>query len=363
MPLGWLNTDFYESTREVIGILPIPGDIKDACGILSHFPTLTGSGQLHPKMRHKYLAMCQGTRKAVLPVHTKHESELFERLLQHDPAFSTIQGVHPNWSEAVKLWNTYAVKENDVYFKVSPSHPRHTQPSHTDLSVPYQLPEHLQSHWTEFKARVNRKASASMTYDERHGVDTTVRNADRSIGAPSIEPEHLHPHFVHHGFRALSPTDPNLQHPPTHAPSQQPSQQDSSTHFESEPSQHQEHSTSSTPSDMSVDTPAVPLTHSPEHGSLVTMTALSQQLVNPSIESASSSESTESRRRRPRHCMKCQGLGGCGGRQQVENCEQPCFDCGKVECLGRSSKHPKKKCWDVKPLMEEKRRKKEQKNG
>lgn len=118
IPANWLNTDFYEPTREVIGVHPIPTEIKNACSILSYFPTIAGARPDPVKKRYLFLARLQGTRKAVLPIHTKREYQLFDQLLKQDPAFSTIQGAHPNWDEAVKVYNSYAEREEDVYYKV-----------------------------------------------------------------------------------------------------------------------------------------------------------------------------------------------------------------------------------------------------
>lgn len=48
--------------------------------------------------------------------------------------------------------------------------------------------------------------------------------------------------------------------------------------------------------------------------------------------------------RKHRTCRKC-GRDGCPGSQKVENCTNPCQDCGKARgCRGRNTKRPGKTC-------------------
>lgn len=83
------------------------------------------------------------------------------------------------------------------------------------------------------------------------------------------------------------------------------------------------------------------------------MMAVSRSRVS-NAEAASSADMTKTAKRRS--CMKCGDRDSCPGRREVELCPNRCRDCGKTSgCLGRDSKHPNKKCWEV---YEDKRQKK-----
>ena len=67
---------------------------------------------------HLYLARMQGTRKAILPVHTSAEHDLFRHLMKSNPVFNA-QSSGPIWKLAVKVWNEFADKQPDIFYKVS----------------------------------------------------------------------------------------------------------------------------------------------------------------------------------------------------------------------------------------------------
>ncbi len=77
-------------------------------------PTDTSSRKNQP---HLYLARMQGTRKAILPVHTPAERDLFSKLMATNNAFNS-PSTGPTWKLAVKVWNERADIESDVYYKV-----------------------------------------------------------------------------------------------------------------------------------------------------------------------------------------------------------------------------------------------------
>lgn len=109
---GWVNGNLYVPTSERMGILPIPDDVWHSSGMAEFSPILDG-----PKQAHQYLAQKQGTRKAILPVHTSAEIDLFWHLMEANPAFnSTSSG--PIWKLAVKVWNEIADREDGVFYKV-----------------------------------------------------------------------------------------------------------------------------------------------------------------------------------------------------------------------------------------------------
>lgn len=109
---GWVNGNLYTPTSESFGILPIPDDIRLSSGMAPFVPSTCDSSQ-----QHWFLASKQGTRKPILPVHTKEEHQLFKSLLKHDPSFTPQTG-EPNWRAAVKVWNSYADRTGNVYYKV-----------------------------------------------------------------------------------------------------------------------------------------------------------------------------------------------------------------------------------------------------
>ena len=107
---NWVNGNLYQRSSEVFGILPIPADIKLRSGMAAYNPT-TDAKQLH-----HFLASVQGTRKAVLPVHTQNEKKLFSQLMRSNPAFNS--KTPPNWKEAVKVWNRHADGDEQITYKV-----------------------------------------------------------------------------------------------------------------------------------------------------------------------------------------------------------------------------------------------------
>lgn len=109
---GWVNGNLYLPTTEALGILPIPLDIRATSGMAEFNPNLD------QKHRHHYLAGMQGTRKAILPVHTPAEHDLFHMLMKSDPAF-TSRSAGPNWKLCIKVWNKHADSRKDIYYKVS----------------------------------------------------------------------------------------------------------------------------------------------------------------------------------------------------------------------------------------------------
>jgi len=108
---GWVNGNLYLPTRERVGILPVPHDVQQSSGMAAFNPNLD---QQQP---HVYLASMQGTHKAILPVHTPAEHDLFRLLMRTHPTFNT-QSTGPVWKLAVKVWNEQADREPTVFYKV-----------------------------------------------------------------------------------------------------------------------------------------------------------------------------------------------------------------------------------------------------
>jgi hypothetical protein len=108
---GWVNGNLYVPTTETIGILPVPPDIRVLTGMTEF------NRNLDQKHRHHYLASKQGTRKAILPIHTTAEHELFKNYMKSHSAFSSCSK-GPDWPKCVKVWNEYADSHDDIFYKV-----------------------------------------------------------------------------------------------------------------------------------------------------------------------------------------------------------------------------------------------------
>ena len=107
---GWVNGSLYLPTKERLGILPIPSDVRHSSE-MAEFNIATDKNQ-----PHIYLARMQGTQKAILPVHTPAEHKLFRDLMRSNPVFNT-QTSGPIWKLAVKVWNKFADKESGIFYK------------------------------------------------------------------------------------------------------------------------------------------------------------------------------------------------------------------------------------------------------
>jgi hypothetical protein len=116
----WLNTDFYQLTKEVIGVLPIPMEVQRANGLSEFIESLQDPDDRNVKRpnRHQYLARLQGTRKAVLPVHTAAERKKFHEFIQKNVDFEPTKSGPPNWDNAVKAWNQMADTTDGIFYKV-----------------------------------------------------------------------------------------------------------------------------------------------------------------------------------------------------------------------------------------------------
>jgi hypothetical protein len=111
---GWVNGNLYIPTKEVLGILPIPEEIRFSSAMTAYVPPLDQN------QKYNFLAKIQGTRKPILPIHTPSEKQLFRQLMNSNSAFSPKSG-EPRWRDAVKFWNQNADRMDDVSYKVCTS--------------------------------------------------------------------------------------------------------------------------------------------------------------------------------------------------------------------------------------------------
>src|SRR6266487_2876112 len=107
---GWINGDLYTSAGEKIGILPVPTSIRATADIESYHPE-------DCKFKHAYLAHEQGTKYAVISIHTPAEKALFKRLMQENPVFNQTNAM-PDWKQGAAVWNREA-NGKDIFYKVN----------------------------------------------------------------------------------------------------------------------------------------------------------------------------------------------------------------------------------------------------
>ena len=113
---GWVNGNLFLPTSEVLGILPIPEEIRHSSGMAEYLRLSQNPTQ---KQKHHFLAQRQGTRKAILPVHTTAEHDLFRKLMTESSAFNPADGGQPQWAIGVKIWNAHADSQDEIWYKVS----------------------------------------------------------------------------------------------------------------------------------------------------------------------------------------------------------------------------------------------------
>ena len=105
---GWVNGNYYVSTTETLGILPIPLEIRESSGMAAYVSGPIANiktGERKKPQRHDFLAQIQGTRKPVLPIHTIAERHMFQTLMTKNREFNPPNVSEPPWNEAVKVWN------------------------------------------------------------------------------------------------------------------------------------------------------------------------------------------------------------------------------------------------------------------
>ncbi|XP_006455796.1 hypothetical protein AGABI2DRAFT_76999 [Agaricus bisporus var. bisporus H97] len=260
---GWVNGNLYVPTTEVIGILPIPDDIREQSAMAPYVHSANS------QQKHSFIALMQGTRKPVLPVHTHAEEQYFRLLMNSDPSFSPQSG-EPKWNEAVQVWNVNAEARDGVYYK---------------------LVEQLKTYYSRWKAHLNVKEALSLTSEQRRPVAQMVHNPNRSRIVPPVTPRPLQPYRALTGFSEHEASD---LHPP------------------------------------SLNT--IPASTDPTANYTQQIEIRVQQRVATRLQKKTPINKT----RRPRTCKKCANPN-CPGKRRVQDCRNPCQDCGKVDCAGRNS--------------------------
>ncbi len=106
----WVNGNDYEPAGEAFGIMPFDEDMRRHLDYLP-FNSIVAR---ELKYNHVYLAKRQGTRFAVLPVHTRAERDIFQLLIETSPLLKATQ---PNWTALAAEWSKHA-NGKTIYYKV-----------------------------------------------------------------------------------------------------------------------------------------------------------------------------------------------------------------------------------------------------
>jgi len=109
----WVNGNNYKRTTESFGILPFDDNTQ------KHFSMLPYSRVFaeEQKIRHRFLSERQGTRFAVLPIHTRSERAIFQLYANTSPHFARSES--PNFTALASDMNMHA-DGLSTFYKVSP---------------------------------------------------------------------------------------------------------------------------------------------------------------------------------------------------------------------------------------------------
>ncbi|KAM5545887.1 hypothetical protein V8D89_000013 [Ganoderma adspersum] len=147
----WINGNDYEPAGETFGIMLYNSEIQDKY----HFLPFNSPMASELKYRNTYLAQRQGTRYAVLPVHTSKERSIFHSLVSTSASFKT--RAQPDWHMLAVEWSGQA-NGRDIFYK---------------------LPEHLKSYfkiWTDISSE---KSSVTLTAQAIQHLHTLVQSRNR----------------------------------------------------------------------------------------------------------------------------------------------------------------------------------------
>ncbi|KAF8186025.1 hypothetical protein BJ912DRAFT_803788, partial [Pholiota molesta] len=163
-------------TTEVAGVLPIPSHVREMSGMLAYEPSLDSPRQ--SGQQHQFLASLQGTRNAILPIHSPLEKELFRNLLKEHKAFNS-STAGPDWKQAIKVWNRHANDTKGIFYK---------------------LIEHLTMYFSAWKTNINIKESLSLSANARLPLREVISNPKWTSDIPPIPIRPLQPNQVETGF-------------------------------------------------------------------------------------------------------------------------------------------------------------------
>ncbi|KAJ7705637.1 hypothetical protein B0H16DRAFT_1901821, partial [Mycena metata] len=272
-PLAWVNGNLYQQTEQSVGIIRIPRSVCGPVEIQSY------NNEIDSKRTQKqqYLARMQGTRIAVLPVHTITEKVLFNDLMRTSPAFQSCKTAIS--TAATAIWNRQAEAKADIFYKLEE-----------------QLTAYLNGN---YKDSANVRQSCSQARGQIEPLEQTLQDPKRATRIINARSGSLVQHRVTSGFDLpLNSSDP---------------------------------SSSASPS---LHTQQFAVVNNIPESAASTTTSLSIQHV-----AASMHVPTPPPRVCVRTCPQCTDLS-CNGKQRWYWCKNPCQDCGEkslVLCVGRKS--------------------------
>ncbi|EKM78170.1 hypothetical protein AGABI1DRAFT_12817, partial [Agaricus bisporus var. burnettii JB137-S8] len=304
-------------TSEVIGILPIPDDIRERSAMAQYVPVSDS------RQQYTFIASMQGTRKPVLPVHTPDEEHFFHELMQSDPSFSPQSG-EPHWNKAVRVWNSNAER----------------------VGIYYKLVEQLKTYYAKWKARLHIKEAFSMTAAQRRSVARQIHDPHCSLLAPAIPAKPLELHHVLGGLSTMIPHPPELSHhlsstsivPVATQPVVLRKQRiiytsAKRTHEIIVPCGRSLQEDNAWKHSNNVYNACI---RNRSHSYVIPSVRLEMH-ANQCVASQLHKKMVVAKSRKPRTCKKC-AKPECPGKRSVKDCKNLCHDCGKYECRGRNSK-------------------------
>ncbi|KAF8815733.1 hypothetical protein BYT27DRAFT_7079187, partial [Phlegmacium glaucopus] len=290
-------------TTETLGILPIPPEIRESSGMAAYIsgPIVNlNTGEKKKPQRYNFLAQMQGTRKPVLPVHTMAERLMFRTLISHNREFNPPNTSEPPWNQAVKVWNA-SVDESDE-----------------TSGLYYKLSEQLKVYYAQWRKSSNTKEALTRSSGVRKPLADVIHDPSRSAAAPPIPFQSAKPHAVEKGFL----DEINIISSKTL------------------PTSAQAQPRTPTPSSERPTTPTIPRSNVP----IITAREIVERLARKRVADSLTERQPAKKARKRRTCAKC-AESMCPGSQTVNNCKNPCRDCGKtIGCRGRNSKKPLMLC-------------------
>ncbi|KAF8996470.1 hypothetical protein BDZ89DRAFT_1149037 [Hymenopellis radicata] len=272
---SWINGNLYQPTTEQMGIMRIPDAVRSQAFMQPFNPNL------HNKQKQSFLARLQGTKKAVLPLHTAGERQLFSELMKTCEDFTSTTGTVS--SKAVQIWNSRAEDKPDVFYKLSE-----------------QLTAYYNGDW---KSNSDTRLSLSLAFKQTQPVQKRIHDPKRSQGIMITKSGPLQPHTVIQGLQNVE------------------------EHIDVDES-------SNRPTTSGLGSTSIQSLRPPTYQS--TVTALSKKHV-----AAAQPEEPLAKKARIRTCPRCGRGKGCNGLQGWYRCTHACQDCGSRsvrECAGRDSK-------------------------
>lgn len=110
-----MNGDEYEDTSETFGILPLTLSARTKLGMQPFYSQYANN----MKIQHYHLTKLQGTRVAMLPIHTLAERSMFH-LIMKDHSETKCFGAweQPNWVAFTQEWAARSDRIQ-IFYKVS----------------------------------------------------------------------------------------------------------------------------------------------------------------------------------------------------------------------------------------------------